>query len=205
MTGGQAMKRTELTILFLIIFMFAGCATMEGVKSTISTKVTAITSNVDPALVAKVPADKRGGFAKTEFAVKAATEKLKLAEMKSELAEKQAKYVNDEEDLANIDLKDVSLEDDILKLEAVDASGLGKKEDNIKTITNLKVKKINLQGDRLKTEANMAAVKRQMTELAEKIKAQEEKVKSLTTGNGKSAEAAPTDKTKESAPAEKSK
>ena len=193
------MKRIELILLLLIIFTVAGCATtMEDVKSSISTKVTSITANVDPALVAKVPADKRSGFAKTEFAVKVATEKLTLAEMKSELAAKQAKYADYEEDLFDIELKNVSLDDDMLKLMAVDSSGLGKQENNVKTMTNLKVKKINLQGDRVKTEANMAAAKRQMSDLTDKIKAQEEKIKSLTT------EPAPPEP-KEAAPAEKAK
>jgi hypothetical protein len=131
---------------------------------------------VDPALVAKVPGDQRGGFPKAELAVKIGEEKLKLARMKSELAAKQGKYVDYEEDLVNMDFSDVSLDYDIVKLQAIDASGLGKKEDNIKTLTNLKIKKVNLQADRIKADANLAGVKQQMTALSEKIKAQEEHV-----------------------------
>jgi hypothetical protein len=173
------MKRAEIIFLFLAILTFAGCATMDDLKSTVSTKVTAITSNVDPALVAKVPEDKRGEFPKAEFAVNVAQEKLKLAQMKSDLAAKQKKYIDSEENLVDIDLKDTGLDYDIVKLGAIDATGLGKKEDNIKILTNLKLKKVDLQGDRIKTDANMAAIKRQMDDLAEKIKAQEEKIKGL--------------------------
>jgi chromosome segregation ATPase len=154
---------------------------------------------VDPNLVAKVPEDKRVGFPKAEFAVKVAEEKAKLAQMKSELAAKQKKFAEYEEDLVNIELKDANLDYDIIKQDAVDAAGLGKREDNIKAMTNLKVKKIDLQKDRLKTEGNMATTKQQMQDLADKIKAQEEKVKGLTSEKAKPEEKAP------AAPLEKTK
>jgi hypothetical protein len=176
---GQAMKRAEIIFLLLIILTLTGCATVDDLKSSISTKVTSITSNVDPNLVAKVPDDKRGGFPKAEFAVNVAEEKLKLAQMKSDLATKQKKYADYEEDLVNIDLKNTGLDYDIVKLGAIDATGLGKQEENIKGLTNLKLKKVDLQGDRIKTDANMAAIKRQIDDLIEKIKAQEEKIKGL--------------------------
>jgi chromosome segregation ATPase len=189
----------KIIFLLLIVLVFAGCATMEDLKTQISTKVTAITSNVDPALVAKVPQDKKGGFPKAEFAVKVAEEKSKLAALKSELAAKQKKLADYEEDIADIELKDFNLDYDIIKQDAVDAAGMGKKEDNIKAMTNLKVKKIDLQKDRLKAEGNMAATKQQMQDLADKIKAQEEKVKGLTSEKAKPEEKAP------AAPAEKTK
>jgi hypothetical protein len=201
------MNRTWIIFLLLIMLVFAGCATMDELTTSISTKVTSITSNVDPNLVAKVPDDKRSGFPTAEFAVKVAEEKLKLAQLKSELAAKQKKYTEYEEDLVNTDLKDASLDYDIIKQEAVNATpGLGKKEDNIKALTNLKLKKNELQGDRIKTEANMAAVKQQMSDLADKIKEQEEKIKSLSAENMKPPEkAAPSaekDKADKGKPAE---
>jgi hypothetical protein len=194
--GEQAMNRTKIIFLLLIILSLAGCATVDDLKGSITTKVTSITSNVDPDLVAKVPGDQRGGFPKAEFAVKVAEEKLKLARMKSELAAKQGKHLDYEEDLVNMDLKDVSLDYDIVKLQAIDASGLGKKEDNIKTLTNMKLKKVDLQGSRIKTDANMAALKRQMSDLTEKIKAQEEQIKGLTLEKEKPVAAVPVEKDK---------
>ena len=174
------MRRMMIVFVPVIMFVFAGCATMEDLKTQISTKVTSITSNVDPALVAKVPQDKKGGFSKAEFTVKVGEEKSKLAALKSELAAKQKKLADYEEEIADIELKDFNLDYDIIKQDAVDAAGLGKKEDNIKAMTNLKVKKIDLQKDRLKAEGNIATTKQQMQDLAEKIKVQEEKVKGLT-------------------------
>ncbi len=179
------MKRIEIIFLLSIALALTGCATMSDIKSSVSTKVTSITSNVDPNLVAKVPDDKRGGFPKAEFAVKVAEEKSKLANMRSELAAKQKKVADYEEELADIDVKDAGLDYDIVKMGAIDAAGLGKKEDNIKALTKLKLKKIDLQGDRIKTDGNLTAIKQQMSDLAEKIKAQEEQIKGLTAEKAK--------------------
>ena len=174
------MKSTEIFVLLLIMSMFFGCATMDDLKGSISAKMTSITSNVDPSLVAKVPGNKRGGFPKAEFALKVAEEKLKLAQMKSELAAKQKRLADYEEDIFNLELKDAGLDYDIIKLDAINATtGLGKKEDNIKALTNLKLKKNDLQGDRIKNDANIATIKQQISDLTDKIKAQEETIKGL--------------------------
>ncbi len=173
------MKRTVITCLLLVSMTIAGCATMENVKGSISTQVAAITSNVDPKLVAQVPEDKRGEFPKAEFAVNVAKEKLKLAQMKTDLAAKQKKLADSEEDMVSISQKDANLDYDMVKLKAVVASGVGKQEENIKTETNLKLKKVDLQSDRIKAEANMAATKRQIDDLVEKIKVQDEIIKAL--------------------------
>ncbi len=179
------MKRTGIIFLLSIALALTGCATVSDIRSSVSTKVTSMTSNVDPNLVAKVPDDKRGGFPKAEFAVKVAEEKSKLANMRSDLAAKQKKYADYQEDLANIDVKDAGLDFDIVKLGAIDAAGLGKKDDNIKALTKLKLKKVDLEGDRIKTDGNLTAIKQQMNDLAEKIKAQEEQIKGLTAEKAK--------------------
>ncbi|HBH86149.1 MAG TPA: hypothetical protein DDY17_00905 [Syntrophaceae bacterium] len=195
------MKNTGIIFLLVVTIACAGCATMDELRTSITTKVTSITSNVDPALVAKVPDDKRGGFPKAEFAVKLGEEKLKLAQMKSELAAKERKLVDYDEDLVNTDLKEVSLDYDIIKMEAIDATpGLGKKEDNIKALTNLKLKKNELQSDRIKINANKDATKRQIQDITEKIKAQEEKVKNFAMETPKPEEKAALPPEKDKAP-----
>jgi len=179
------MKRIEILVLLSMALALTGCATVSDIQSSVSTKITSITSNVDPDLVAKVPDDKRGDFPKAEFAVKVAEEKSKLSALKSELAAKQKKYADYEEDLADIGLKDAGLDYDIVKLGAVDAAGLGKKEDNIKTLTKLKLKKVDLEGDRIKAEGNLSTLRQQMKDLAGQIKAQEEQVNGLTAEKAK--------------------
>jgi chromosome segregation ATPase len=194
------MKKTGMIFLLVITFAFTGCATMEELTGQISAKVTSITSNVDPNLVAKVPEDKRSGFPKAEFAVKVAEEKLKLAQLKTELAAKQKKVTEYEEYLVNIDLKDASLDYDIIKQEAIDATpGLGKKEDSIKALTSLKVKKNDLQSDRIKTNGNIDSTKQQINDMADKIKSQEEKIKELAVDKAKPEEKAAVSTEKEKA------
>jgi len=175
------MKRAKaISFLFLILTLtLTGCATMDDRQGSVNSNVASITSNVDAALVAKVPGDKRGEFPKAEFSITVAQEKLKLAQMKSDLAEKQKIYANSEEELVNIDMKDAVLDYDIVKLGAIDAAGLVKKEDNVKAITSLKLKKVDLQADRIRAEANMPTIKQQIDDLKEKIKAQDEKIKGL--------------------------
>jgi hypothetical protein len=103
--------------------------------------------------------------------------------------------------MVNTDLKDASLDYDIVKMEAIDATpGLGKKEDNIRKLTNLKLKKNDLQSDRIKINANKDATKRQMQELNETIKAQEDKVKNFTMETAKPAEKAAPSPEKDKAP-----
>jgi hypothetical protein len=118
--------------------------------------------------------------------------------MKSELASKERKLIDYDEDMVNTDLKDASLDYDIVKMEAIDATpGLGKKEDNIRALTNLKLKKNDLQSDRIKINANKDATRRQIQELNETIKAQEEKVKNFTMETAKpEKKAAPPEKDK---------
>jgi len=213
------MKKWSMVLMVSLALAVAGCTTVSDIKSQVSTKVTSITSNVDPNLVAKVPEDKRGGFPKAEFAVKVAEEKMKLSKMKGDLAALQKKVSDYEDDLAEIDAKDAGLDYDIVKLGAVDAAGLGKKEDNIKALTKLKLKKVDLEGDRIKTDGNLTAVRQQVNDLSEKIKAQEELIKGMTAEKakpekaagvpaekdkaekGKAAEEKPGDKTPETAPA----
>ena len=64
-------------------------------------------------------------------------EKIKLAELKEELGDKQEKYANYELDLAQKNKKEASVRLDIEKMEAIDRSGLGEEQENIKTIADL--------------------------------------------------------------------
>jgi hypothetical protein len=70
----------------LAVTFISGCAARQDLKTSITSTVSSITSTVDPAIVNQVPADKREGFSKAEFDLNAANQKVKLAEMKSELA-----------------------------------------------------------------------------------------------------------------------
>jgi len=158
------MKR-NLSASFMVIiglFFLIGCATTQELTSSISSKVTSITATVDPALVNQVPADKRAGFAKAEFDLNLATEKEKLAALKTELAGLQKKKAGYEEDLANNFKREAENAYDIVKVDALLNAGVGKKEDNMKIRGNVDSKKYKILADRSKINYDISDTKMQI-------------------------------------------
>jgi hypothetical protein len=172
-----------LGILALIIV--TGCATTQELGTSIKSKVSSITSTVDPALVNQVPADKREGFSKAEYDLNLANSKLKLAEMKSELAALQKKQAGLEEDLANNLQKEAEIDYDTVKISAIINSGLGKKEDNTKIKTNLQAKKLEMQAARIKINGNLESNKEKINALAAEVAKADEGIKAMKFEGGK--------------------
>ncbi|MCX5841589.1 MAG: hypothetical protein NTY16_09095 [Deltaproteobacteria bacterium] len=107
------MKRAELIFLLLILLTLTGCATVDDLKGSVTSRVASITSNVDPALVAKVPGDKRGEFPKAEFSITVAHEKLKLANMaaiKRQIADLTEKIKAQEEKIKSLKMEKTTTE-----------------------------------------------------------------------------------------------
>ena len=181
-------RKLSLGILFFVgLFFIFGCATTQEITSSVKSKVSSITSAVDPTLVNQIPADKREGFSKAEFDLKVASEKLKLAELKSELASAQKKYVDYEEDLMGSFRKEAELDYDLVKIEAIIKSGLGKKDDNVKTKANLQQKKLNTQSNRIGIKADMENTKEKIDDLTAQIAKMEESIKAMKFDTGKAA------------------
>ena len=196
---GEIMKRflyINLTLLFAFSLLF-GCATTESITSSITSKVSSITSDVDQDLFAQVPEDQKEGIHKAGYDLKVNEEKLKLAELKYDLASNQKKYADYKQDLAEKDLKAASFSLDIVKLKAIDRSGLGKKEDNIKDIASLKTKKHKIEGERINIEAGVSITERQIKDLTEQIKEQEAKIEAMKSAEGEVPEAIATPATEE--------
>lgn len=170
-------------IALLAISLSAGCATTQDItqdiKGTITSKVSEITSDVDPNLFAQVPEDKREGVKEAAFALQVSEEKVKLADLKKELASTQKKYADYEQDQAQKYYKEAAIALDIVKMEAIDRADLGKKDDNIKDIAKLKSKKLQTEADRINIEAKLATTKRRISDLTGQVKAQEEKIKEM--------------------------
>ncbi len=164
--------------LLILTFIF-GCAATQEMKTSITAKVSSITENVDPAIVNQVTADKKEGFAKAEFALNVAKQKVKLTEIKSELAASQKKYAGLEEDLANNFQKEAEIDYDLVKIEAIINSDLGKKEDNLKLKANLQAKKLQVQADRIKIDANLEATKKRSEYLSMDIARMDEAIKAM--------------------------
>ena len=138
------MKKIIVAIVSVLIFAAtAQAGWLDKVKDATADKFASITSNVDPALVNQVPADKREGFAKADYDLQVASNKLKLAELKTEWASAQKKYAEYEEDMAENYRKVSSLAFDIVKIEAINKAGLGEsKEANAKLKSDLQSKKL---------------------------------------------------------------
>jgi outer membrane murein-binding lipoprotein Lpp len=175
-----------LTLSFL-----AGCAATQEVKTSITSKVSSLTSNVDPATVSQIPADKKEGFPQAEFALNVTEQKVKLAKLKSELASDQKKLAGYEEDLASNFQKEAEIDYDLVKIEAIINAGLGKKEDNPKIKANLQSKKLQLQVDRIKINSNIDVAKLKIKSLSEDITKLDEAIKAMKFEGGKASAASP--------------
>jgi chromosome segregation ATPase len=176
------MKRFFFVSLILVsaFFLLVGCQTTQTLKSSITSKVTSFTSDVDPELYAQVPEDQREGIQKAESYMNLLEEKLKLAELKTDLASAREDYADYKKDLAEKDFKAAALYLDIMKLEAIDRAELGEKEKNIKNIAKLKTKKHEAEGDRINIEAKVNIAERKIKDLTQQIKEQEEKIEGMT-------------------------
>jgi chromosome segregation ATPase len=175
-----------MTLSFL-----AGCTATQEVKTSITSKVSSLTSNVDPAVVSQIPADKKEGFPKAEFDLHVAEQKVKLAKLKSELASAQKKLADYEEDLAANFQKEAEIDYDLVKIEAIINLGLGKQEDNPKIKANLQAKKLQAQADRIKINANIDAAKLKMKSLSDEIAKLNETIKAMKFEDGKASSSSP--------------
>jgi multidrug resistance efflux pump len=158
---------------------------MQELKTSITSKVSSITSTVDPAVVNQVLADKREGFSKAEFDLNVANQKVKLAELKSELVGGRKKSAGYEEDLAVKFQKEAEIDYDLVKIAAIINSGLGKKEDNAKTKANLQAKKLEMQANRIKINANLEATIEKNNALTEEVARMDGAIKAMKFDGGK--------------------
>lgn len=155
-------------------------STKDKVTSTVSSTVSSITSTVDPAVVNKIPADQRDGFAKAEYDLKVASEKLKLAELKSEQAAAQERYLNYEESLAANFRNEAEIDYDNVKMDAIIKAGLGKsQEDNNKIKAALQSRKMKVQADRINIQSAIVTSKSKVEELSAQITKMDETIKTM--------------------------
>ena len=169
----------SVLVLTLTLLLFVGCETTKGLTS----RMKSLTSTVDDEVFSQVPAEERQEVLKAEFDLRVAEEKAKLADLKMKLAQLQKKKAGEEENMADKYRKKASVAVDLAKLEAIDRSGLGEKDDNLKAIADLKSKKLELEADKIKIEARRAATERQIHDLTRQIEAQAEKIEGMKMGD----------------------
>lgn len=165
--------------LLLSFSLFVGCETTKGMKTSIASKVDSMTSDVDQDLYAQVPEDERVAVKGAEFALLVSTEKVKLAELKYDLSHKQKKYADYGLDLAKKNKKAARIELDITKLEAIDRLGLGEKQDNVKTIADLKAETLNIESDKVKIDAKLSTTQMDIENLRNQIGVLEEAINNM--------------------------
>jgi hypothetical protein len=179
-------KYSGVILGLMVAAGLAGCATTQELTSTVKSTVSSITSTVDPAIVSQVPADKREGFAKAEYELKVAEEKLNLAVLKTEYASAQKRIASLEEDLADSFRKEAVTDYDLVKIEAIIKAGLGKsKEDNLKTKAELQSKKLKMQANRITIQNDLDLSKVKADDLAAQVAKKDQIVKGMKFSDGK--------------------
>jgi chromosome segregation ATPase len=170
-----------LLLSSLIVVAFLVSVSCETTRS-ITSKMGSITSRVDEDLFAQVPEQQRGDVDQAALTLMVSEEEVKLAEMKTELATVRRKYARYQEDLANKLHKEAALGLDIAKLEAIDRSGLGDKDDNARKIADLKSNRLETEAQRVKIEAQLATAKRHIRGLTKQIAEKAKEIEGLKTG-----------------------
>ena len=170
-----------LLLSSLIVVAFSVSVSCEATRS-ITSKMGSITSRVDEDLFAQVPEQERGDVDKAALTLMVSEEEVKLAEMKTELATVRRKYARYQEDLAEKLQKEAALGLDIAKLEAIDRSGLGDKDDNARKIADLKANRLETEAQRVKIEAQLATAKRHIRGLTKQIAEKAKEIEGLQTG-----------------------
>ena len=168
-----------LLAFLMSFFLFAGCQATKNMKASITSKVDAMTSNVDQDLYAQVPEDEQADVKKAEFALLVSTEKVKLGKLKDELASKQKKYADYELDITQKKYKAAKIELDIAKLEAIDRAGLGEKQENIKNLADLKAAILDIESDKVQLEAKISTTQMDIENLKNQIGVLEEAISNM--------------------------
>ena len=147
-------------------------------------KVSSKKTESDEGLYRKVPASMRADVKEAEFDLKRAKsnanlaeKKLKLSELKKEREILENKYAKYNTNLAAVLVKKADVRVAIKKLEAIDNSNLGDKEDNINRIASLKTKRLSIESDAIEIKADMDTTKLKIKELNKKIRVHEKKIK----------------------------
>ena len=175
------MRRFQYLVLIvaLTLLLPISCETAKGLKGSITSKMSSFTSSVDDKVYSQVPAEDRQEVRKAEFDLKVAKEKVRLANLKMDLAPVQKNYAGYEEDLADKYHEEAVVSVELAKLEAIDRAGLGQKVNNIETIADLQAEKLTLEADMVQIKAKMVTTERRIKDLTKKIEKQAEKIEGM--------------------------
>ena len=163
------MKKYAFLGLFIPLTLLSGCLELPMIKSS--------PKKTEQGLYTKVPAAMQAGVHEAEYDLKKAkaqvdlaSEKVKLAQMREDMAVLEKNYAEFELKMAETLVKQAELGLERKKLEAVDNSNLGNKEENIKHIADLKKQELNVQSDNIQIKAELDILDIKIKKLAKEIK-----------------------------------
>ena len=162
------MKKYIYLGLFIPIILVSGCLELPMIKSS--------PKKTEQGLYTKVPKAMQAGVREAEYDLKKAkaqvelaSEKVKLAEMREEMATLEKNYADREMQMAEILVKEVELKLERKKLEAVDNSNLGDKENNIKRIADLKKQELGVESEQIQIKSELDILDMKIKKLAKEI------------------------------------
>jgi hypothetical protein len=166
----KIMKKYIYLGLFIPVILVSGCLELPMIKSS--------PKKTEQGLYTKVPKAMQAGVREAEYDLKKAkaqvdlaSEKVKLAQMRKDMAILEKDYADFEMKMAETLVKEAEVELERKKLEAVDNSNLGDKEDNIKRIANLKKQELNVESENIQIKAELDILNMKIKKLAKEIKA----------------------------------
>jgi hypothetical protein len=163
------MKKYVFLGLLIAVTLFSGCLKFPMIKSS--------PKKTEQGLYTKVPAAMQAGVREAEYDLKEAkaqvdlsSEKVKLAQMRKDMAILEKNYADFEMKMAETLVKGAELELERKKLEAVDNSNLGDKEENIKRIADLRKQGLSVESENIQIKAELDILDMKIKKLAKEIK-----------------------------------
>ena len=164
----KIMKKYIYLGLFIQLILVSGCLELPMIKSS--------PKQTEQGLYTKVPKAMQAGVREAEYDLKKAkaqmdlaSEKVKLAEMRKEMATLEKNYADFEMQMAETLVKEVELKLERKKLEAVDNSNLGDKENNIKRIADLKKQELSVESEEIQIKSELDILDMKIKKLAKEI------------------------------------
>ena len=163
------MKRYAFLGLLIPLTLLCGCLALPMIKSS--------PKKTEQGLYTKVPAAMQAGVHEAEYDLKKAkaqvdlaSEKVKLAQMREDMAVLEKNYAEFELKMAETLVRQAELGLERKKLEAVDNSNLGNKEENIKRIADVKKQELNVESEHIQIKAELDILDIKIKKLAKEIK-----------------------------------
>lgn len=163
----------------LAAVLFCGCQTTDRVRSLVGKTGIRTSTTPDPIAFQQVPKRNLVEAQKAAQDLRLARESNKLAELREELAKIEAELTEFE---SKVTLSRLNKRNALFKkaqFEAIDASGLGDKEENISAIGKLASRAAKYEASALKDDSQATILRRRAEHARAKVEAQAEKVVAL--------------------------